>query len=239
MADNTKTLKMWQEAAAETKECLPLETLERMVDSPSRDAKAAAHLAGCAHCQTELAMLKSFEQSTPSADEGAAVAWIAAQLQRQQNAPVAQQKVARVPFWRTMFRVPYMAGAAALAAVLIFGFSLYHGNSDGPGKLNPGLGSGTFRSGSIHLVSPITEQNAAPAEFRWDAVEGASSYQVELKDVAGITLATAKSTTNVLPVTPEMKANMVSGKPLKWKVTALDAAGNQIANSSTEQFKVK
>lgn len=239
MADNTKTIKMWQEAAAETKECLPLETLERMMDTPSRDAKAAAHLAGCAHCQTELAMLKNFELSTPSADEGAAVAWIAAQLERQQNAPVAQQKVARVPFWRTMFRVPYMAGAAALAAVLIFGFSLYHGNSDGPGRINPGLGSGNFRSGSIHLVSPITEQSAPPAEFRWDAVQGASSYTVELKDVAGVTLATAKTTQNVLTLTPELKANMVSGKPLKWKVTALDASGNTVADSSGGSFKIK
>ena len=105
-------------------------------------------------------MLKSFEQSTPSADEGAAVAWIAAQLQRQQNAPMAQQKITPVPFWRTMFRIPYLAGAAAMAAVLIFGISLYHGNSDGPGKINPGLGNGNFRSGSIHLVSPIAEQNA-------------------------------------------------------------------------------
>ena len=239
MADNTKTAKMWQEAAAATKDCLPLETLERMVDNTSRDAKAAAHLAGCAHCQTELAMLKNFEQSTPSADEGAAVAWIAAQLERQQNAPVAQQKVASVPFWRTMFRVPYMAGAAALAAVLIVGISLYHGNSDGPGKLNPGIGSGQFRSGAIRLVSPIADQPSAPAEFHWDAVQGASSYQVELKDVAGITLATAKSSQNVLPVTPEMRANMTSGKPLKWKVTALDASGNEIANSSLEQFKVR
>jgi hypothetical protein len=239
MADNTKTLKMWQEAAAETKDCLPLETLEQMVDKTSRDAKAAAHLAGCAHCQTELAMLKSFEQSTPSADEGAAVAWIAAQLERQQNAPVAQQKAAAVPFWRTMFRIPYLAGAAALAAVLIFGFSLYHGNSDGPGRLNPGVGSGNFRSGSIHLVSPIADQKGAPAEFHWDAVQGASSYTVELKDVAGITLATAKSSQNVLQVTPEMKANMTADKPLKWKVTALDANGKEIANSNTEDFKVK
>ena len=39
MADNTKTLKMWQEAAAETKDCLPLETLEQMVDNTSRDGK--------------------------------------------------------------------------------------------------------------------------------------------------------------------------------------------------------
>jgi len=239
MADNTKTAKIWQEAAAATKECLPLEVLERMMENPSTDAKAAMHLSGCAHCQTELAMLKSFEQSTPSASEGAAVAWIAAQLERQQNAPVAQQKIARVPFWRTMFRVPYLAGAAALAAVLIFGISLYHGNSDGPGKINPGLGGGQFRSGAIHLVRPIAEQNNTPQEFRWDAVPGASSYSVEIKDVAGVTLASAKSTQNVLPVTPELKANMISGKPLKWKVTALDAAGNEIANSSLEQFKVK
>lgn len=239
MADNTNTAKIWQEAAAETKDCLPLETLEQMVDNSSRDAKAQAHLAGCAHCQTELAMLKSFEQSTPSADEGAAVAWIAAQLERQQNAPVAQQKVARVPFWRAMFRVPYMAGAAALAAVLIVGISLYHGDSDGPGRLNPGVGNSPFRSGAVHLVSPIADQPGAPAEFHWDAVQGASSYTVELKDVAGITLATAKSSQNVLPITPEMKANMISGKPLKWKVTALNAAGSEIANSSMEQFKVK
>ena len=239
MADNTNTAKIWQEAAAATKECLPLETLEQMADNTSRDAKATAHLAGCAHCQTELAMLKNFEQSTPSADEGAAVAWIAAQLERQQNAPAAQQKAARVPFWRMMFRVPYLAGAAALAAVLIVGISLYHGNSDGPGRINPGIGSGPFRSGAIHLASPIADQISAPTEFHWDAVQGASSYQVELKDVAGITLATAKSSQNVLQVTPEMKASMVSGKPLKWKVTAMDANGKEIANSSTEQFKVK
>jgi len=238
MADNTNTAKIWQEAAAETKDCLPLETLEQMMDNRSRDGKAQAHLAGCAHCQTELAMLKSFEQSTPSADEGAAVAWIAAQLERQQSAPAAQQKAARIPFWRTMFRVPYMAGAAALAAVLIVGISLYHGNSDGPSKINPGLGHGDFR-GAIHLVSPIADQTSAPTEFHWDAVQGASSYTVELKDVAGITLATAKSSQNVLQVTPEMKAVMISGKPLKWKVTALDANGKEIANSSMEQFKVK
>ena len=239
MADNTKTVKMWQEAASATAECLPLEVLEQMTENASADPKAASHLAECAHCQTELAMLKNFEQATPSADEGAAVAWIAAQLERRQSAPVAQQKIARVPFWRTMFRIPYLAGAAALAAVLVLGISLYHGNSDGPGKINPGLGSGQFRSGSIHLVSPISDQISAPQEFRWEAVQGASSYSVELKDVAGITLATAKSTQNVLPVTPNMKAVMISGKPLKWSVTALDANGKKIANSSTEQFKVR
>jgi hypothetical protein len=239
MADNTNTAKIWQEAAAETKDCLPLETLEQLMDNRSSDAKAQAHLAGCAHCQTELAMLKSFEQSTPSADEGAAVAWIAAQLERQQNVPVAQQKVARVPFWRAMFRVPVMAGAAALAAVLIFGISLYHGNSDGPGKINPGVGSGKFRTGAIHLLSPMGNLTERPEEFRWEPISGANSYTIELRDIAGVVLASAKSNQNVLAATPAMKAQMSSGKPLQWKVTALDGSGNEIANSSGGNFKIK
>ena len=240
MADKTNTVKMWQEAAAATKDCLPLEVLERMTKNVSADPKAAADLAACAHCQTELALLRNFEQSTPSADEGAAVAWIAAQLERRQNAPVAQQKIARVPFWRTMFRLPYLAGAAALVAVLVLGISLHNaGNSDSPSRINPGLGTGQFRSGAVHLVSPIGDQNSAPQEFRWDAIQGAAGYSVELKDVAGVTLAGANSAQNALQVTPEMKAVMVSGKPIKWKVTALDAAGKEIANSSAEQFKVR
>ncbi len=88
-------------------------------------------------------------------------------------------------------------------------------------------------------MSPIADQTSAPTEFHWDAVQGASSYTVELKDVAGITLATAKSSQNSLPITSDMKAVMISGKPLKWKVTAMDANGKEIANSSMEQFKVK
>jgi hypothetical protein len=240
MADYNKTQQMWQEAASATKDCLPLEVLERMTESSSADPKAAAHLAECPHCQTELSMLKSFEESTPSADEGAAVAWIAAQLERNQSAPVAKQNVVRMPFWRAMFRVPYLAGAAALAVVLVLGISLYHGSPEGPGRIGgSNYGQSTFRSGAIHLVSPAGDLTQAPAEFRWDAVPEASSYSVELKDVAGMTLASAKSKQNVLAVTPEMKANMSSGKPLSWKVTALDAAGNAVADSSGGSFKIK
>ena len=185
-------------------------------------------------------MLKSFEASTSvgrrrrggGVDRGP----VGAQTERSGG----QAERCPQPFWRTMFRVPYLAGAAALAAVLVLGISLYHGSPEGPGKIGGGTyGKSPFRSGAIHLVSPVGDLAQAPAEFRWDAVSGASSYPVELKDVAGMTLASAKSTQNVLPVTPEMKANMSSGKPLSWKVTALDAAGNAVADSSGESFKIK
>ena len=245
MADNKTNLKMWQAAASATEECLPLEVLERMTESSSADAKAAAHLAECAHCQTELSMLKSFEASVPSAEEGAAVAWIAAQLERKQvqqktvQQQMAQQKAARPSFWRTMFKMPYLAGAGALAAVLILAVSLFNGRNLNNPSLHGPTGPEIYRSDVVKLVAPIGEMAQAPAEFRWEAVKGAASYSIELTDVLGSVLMSEKSTQATLPLTLAMKAQMSPGKPLKWKVIALDATGKEIAHSNAENFKVK
>jgi hypothetical protein len=246
MADNTTNQKMWQSAVSSTADCLPLEVLEKMtetssaVDQKAADQKAAAHLTDCPNCQTELSLLKNFEASVPSADEGAAVAWIAAQLQRKQNAQVVKPAVARVSIWRAMFRVPYLAGVAALAVVLALGVSLHHsGNQENPAKIGGGSDNVSgFRAGAIHLKSPVGNLPQAPVEFRWEAFPGASSYSIELRDAIGTVLATKTTKENVIVVTPEMKANMASGKPLKWKITALDAAGNEIANSTGGDFKI-
>jgi hypothetical protein len=238
MADNN-TAKIWQEAASATKDCLPVEVLERLMEKASApaDAKAAAHLSSCAHCQTELAMLKSFETAEPSANEGAAVAWIAAMLQRQQGAPADQSSVPRVSFWRSMFRVPYLAGAAALALMLALGISLYNSDSGKGGLKGPDVG--TIYRGGIKLLSPTGDLTQAPGEFRWEAVPGAASYTVELTDVLGTPLASASSTQPVLEASPQMKAIMLAGKPIKWKVSARDSSGKVIATSNAGNFKIK
>ena len=238
MADNKTALKMWQEAASAGKDCLPLETLEKLAENAAADAKAAAHLKSCAHCQTELSMLKSFVAATPSADEGAAVGWIVAQLQRQQAAPARQSSLARIPFWRNFFRVPYLAGAAAMIAVLALGISLYNSGPDHTGPSQPGSNIGVYR-GNFKLLSPTGDLAQAPAEFRWEAVPGAASYKVELTDVIGQSLATATSTQPQLTATPEMKAAMHGGMPVNWKVTAYDASGKRIADSTGGSFKIK
>ena len=50
---------------------------------------AAAHLrdhvSGCARCQTELTLLKEFENAAPAPDEESAVRWISARLERLQE----------------------------------------------------------------------------------------------------------------------------------------------------------
>jgi hypothetical protein len=237
MADNNNAVKLWHHAASATEDCLPLETLEKLAENPAADAKAAAHLESCAHCQTELAMLKSFEEATPSADEGGAVAWIAAQLQRQQSAPARQSAAVRVPFWRTMFRVPYLAGAAAMVAVLALGISLYNSNSDSGGLKPPVIGE--HYRGGLKLLSPIGDVAQTPTEFRWEAATGAASYKLELTDVIGKSLASASSTQPQLAATPEMTAAMHAGMPVRWNVTAYDASGKMIAESSGGNFKIK
>jgi hypothetical protein len=240
MADtNNNSLKMWHDAAAASKECLPLETLEQFTEIARADAKAAAHLDSCAHCQTELSMLQSFESATPTADEGAAVAWIAAQLERQQSAPAKPVPVARVSFWKNLFRVPYLAGAAALAAVLVLGISLHNSNSsDHPAIGGQQVGTSVYRGG-LKLLGPTGELTQAPNEFRWEAYQGAASYKVELTDAVGTPLASATSTQPQLAVTPEMRVAMHARMPISWKVTALDATGNKIAESSGGSFKIK
>lgn len=226
MAGNTNNAKIWQEAVAATKDCPTLEVLERVMEQSSSDPKTAAHLAECPHCQSEIAMLRSFESSSPSENEGAAVAWIAAQLERNQKAPAARSSAKVVPFWRAMFRLPYMAAAAALAVAVTLGVSLYHSDNGRPPIHAPQYG--IYRSGEIKLTTP-SDLNQPPAQLTWEALPGASSYYVEVDDVTGDKIWESKSTTNSIKLDPDLKAKMVPGKPLKWSVTAVDTNGKEFA----------
>lgn len=226
MAGNTNNAKIWQEAVAATKDCPTLEVLERVMEKNSSDPKAAAHVSECPHCQSEIAMLRSFETSTPSENEGAAVAWIAAQLQRNQKAPAAQSSAKVIPFWRAMFRLPYMAAAAALVVAITLGVSLYHSDNGQPIIHVPQ--NGIYRGGDIKLTTP-SDLNQPPDQLTWEAVPGANSYSVEVDDVTGDKMWESKSTTNSINLDPGVKAKMVPGKPLKWIVTAVDANGKDLA----------
>ena len=226
MAGNTNNANIWQEAVAATKDCPTLEILERVMEESSSDPKAAAHVAECPHCQSEMAMLQSFESSIPSENEGAAVAWIAAQLERNQKAPAAQSSAKVIPFWRAMFRMPYMAAAAALVVAITLGVSLYHSDNGQPIIHVPQ--NGIYRGGDIKLNTP-SDLSQAPDQLTWEAVPGASGYSVEVDDVTGDKIWESKSTTNSINLDPGVKAKMVPGKPLKWTVTAVDANGKDLA----------
>jgi len=226
MAGNNNA-KIWQDAVAATKQCPTLEVLEKLMEESSSEPEAAAHVAGCAHCQAEMAMLKSFESAAPTENEGAAVAWIAAQLERNQKAPAAKATSTPVPFWRTLFRVPYMAAAAALVAAIALGVSLYHGEGGKPPLGVPNVG--VYRNIETIQLKTTGDLSQPPDQLTWAAVSGASSYVVEVDDVTGDKLWESRSAQNSITVDSQLKALLRPGKPLTWTVTALDATEKEIA----------
>lgn len=231
MAGDNNHARIWRDSVSSTKECPPLEVLEKAMEESSSDPQIAAHVAGCPHCQTEIAMLRSFETSAPSAEEGAAVAWIASQLQRSQQAPAARSSAIAVPFWRTLFRLPYLAAAAVLVVAITLGLSIYRSDHGQPPFVFHGAGT-TYR-GEIHL-NVMGELSQSPEQLTWEAVPGAASYSVEIDDVTGDKIWQSKSTQNSITPDPELKARMSPGKPLQWEVTAHDANGKELAKGKAK-----
>jgi hypothetical protein len=184
-------------------------------------------------------MLRKFEYSTPSEDEGAAVAWIAAQLERNQQTRSAQPaKATVVPFWRTLFRVPYMAAAAALIAAITIGISMYNSEDHKP-AIGGTLVGGNMRSGEIHITTPSGDLNQAPEQLSWEAWPGAASYTVSITgvDIDHTVVWSGETTQSSLTVNPELKSKMRPGKPLEWTVTAKDATGKDLATGKS-RFRV-
>ncbi len=232
MAGNTNNAKVWREAVSATKECPSIEVLEKVMEGSSLDPKTQSHVADCPHCQSEISMLRSFEYSMPSENEGAAVAWIAAQLERNQQARAAQpDKPAAVPFWRALFRLPYMAAAAALIVALTLGISLYVSDEGKPKFDGTNVGTDTMRSGEMRLTTPSGDLSQAPGQLSWEAWPGAASYRVKITgvDIDHTEVWSGQTAQSSISVTAEMKATMRPGKPLEWTVTALDATGKELA----------
>lgn len=236
MADKATNTQIWQDAVSAGKDCLSIEALES-VEVGSADPKAQ-HVASCPHCQTELAMLRSFEAAAPAEDEGAAAAWIAAKLQRaQQGRPVAQPK-GQLLSWRSFFKVPYMAAAAALIIAIAVGVSMYD-RGTGPGPINGNIGIGNFRTGSIRLISPAGNLTQVPEQFQWEAFDGAANYTVEIMEVDNHVAWSGQTSQTSLAAVSEVKAlASIPHKPLLWKVTARDASGRVLAESSAQRFQV-
>jgi hypothetical protein len=237
MAGNDENSKIWQDAVSATKDCPGVEVLEKVMEGAPADPKAQQHVVTCPHCQSEIALLKTFLSAEPAEGEGAAVAWIAAQLAKNQQPAQIQKSAPVIPFWRSMFRLPYMAAAAALFIALGLGISFFITQESGKQNISHDIGITPYRDTSIHLTGEFTQ---APEQLSWDAVQGASSYVVEVTeaDLDHTLVWKGQSNENSITVTPELKAKMKPGKPLDWKVTALDASGKELARGEG-RFRVK
>jgi hypothetical protein len=240
MADDKHIRDVWRTAVSSTEGCLSVQQLERMAAGTTPgEREGVDHLNHCPHCQAELAMLKSFESAIPAKNEGAAVAWIAAQLNKNPERPYLSLSGRLSMFMKNFVKTPHLVAGMAVALIAIFSVSLYIFERPQAPKLVAGnYSSEIMRSGAIRLVEPAGDLTEKPASFKWEPFAGAKSYSLELKDVNSDTLWTGNADTNFIAVGSQIKAVIPVGRQLVWKVTALDVSGKTLADSSQGHFRV-
>ena len=236
---NAKQEREWLRGAlTPTNDCLSLADMEVFAGSEAPSSAAQAHLEKCPHCQTELALLRTFQEAAPVAGEGAAAAWIAAQLERAQK---SMGSADRRPVRSRWFAWPrlVLVSAAALAVVAVVVTLGIQWRSQREPELRAGVigSNATYRSSSIHALAPAGDTDAAVTAFRWEAVQGATQYKVTVMEVDHAIIWSGTTQQPTLGLSREVRRIMRPGKSLLWQVVALDGAGRALGESDVIQFR--
>jgi len=230
--------RLFKAALGPTAQCLSPELLAAKASHPD----VQRHLDSCAHCRTELAMLREFEMAEPRADELASVEWIESELARRAVAAPATPVSAweRIRAWAGKLRLPQRRGPLSIAFASLFlviaaGWYLRH--DGGPQRL-PAPGNEVLRSGRAVGISPLGQVDRPPSEFRWEAVPGAATYQVRLMEVDGTVIWSGDSSGTNIGLGPQIRGRLTPGRAFQWSVLARNAAGEQIASSDLQRFDI-
>ena len=233
-----------KQALGPTPECPAIKALGQFADEaleqPARFAMES-HISACAHCQSELALLREFVEPTPAPSEKPAVDWIAARLKQRASEMFEDTPAAKLPWWKTVFQGFSLSRAAFVlgALFLVAGTTLYLRHNSAP-AVNPGIDTGpeTLRSNSVVLIAPIGDQQRPPADLRWQPAPGAARYEVHVMEVDRTDLWSAQTRDTRVELSDAVKAKMAPAKSLLWTVTAFDASSKRIATSSEEKFRL-
>jgi hypothetical protein len=237
--DNNQLRNMIHTAVAGGPVCLTPAQLDECLKHP--ESQLFSHVRSCPRCSTELALLGSFEESVPLPQEGAAVSWIAAQLQRN---PAYKGKAAHPAHGpekaksRLIALLPRWASAFALLAVAAVGLIFYQAQRHEPGVQGPLADSDSYRSGRLEIVAPVGDIAQLPSAIRWEPVANASKYAVTLMEVDNKVLWSGTSFDNFMTITPELAHKLENRKPILLEVEAQDSSGKVLARSSPMRFRL-
>ncbi|MDA1313095.1 MAG: hypothetical protein O2968_07155 [Acidobacteria bacterium] len=241
-----------REASGPTPDCLSDDELMAAFESENGAGdRITQHMAECAHCQAEVALMRDFHEAEAGADEQGHVAWIAEQLKAsfvesetvERNAPAHPRREvkSRGSFLRDFFGTnPFAttAWAGASAALLVAG-GLWIQDAT-RSTLAPGVidGPQVFRTTSIEGLSPRGDLTAPPESFEWNAVDGATAYKIEAMEVDRSIVWALQTESAAVAAPAQLRAIAVPGKTLLWRVSAVNSAGQTVAISEVERFRV-
>jgi hypothetical protein len=229
---------------ATTSECLAPEQLEALLDG----RQSNPHLASCPRCQAELAMLKSFESGTPLPDEGAAVAWISSHLDRQLEAiknPSRGRTHAATNAqgsWlaRTFGLKPlqWALPATAVLAAAIVGIVLLRPPKEPELQANAGGQSTIYRSQEVQVVGPTGDISKLPKQLEWRAFPSARNYRVVVMEVDKSEIWSTETKEVSVEIPSSVRVKMLPGKPILWRVAALDSGGRVLGTSQIQRITI-
>jgi len=209
-----------KEVFGKNPECPPVEVLAMGGGAVER------HLAACAYCRNELALMNVFEAAEASAEESPSVAWIADRL----HSPIPAPPTPRRRAWAWMPRwIPVVFAACLLVAVYV---AVRPHTAVAP----PPAGGDVWR-GSFRAISPAGDVAAAPREFTWSAMPQIRTYRVALMEVDPHEIWSARTNETHIAVPPDVLAQMTPGRTFLWQVSA-EGAPDGLAETSLQEFHI-
>lgn len=230
-------------ALSRTRQCLPVEILAAIAEEPvdaGTNLQAREHLSGCAHCQSELALFREFQEAEARSGEIESVAWVQSELRRRsaevagigaESAREPESLWARVTarrHWRTLSLV-----AASLLVAVTAGLYLRSG-ADRDRRGEPVI----YRSRKLSAVAPMGEISEAPADFQWQPAPGAAKYQLRLMEVDRTLIWSAEVANTSISIPLAVHERMTPGRAFLWEVIARNGAGEKIAESNLQNFHI-
>lgn len=224
-------------------DCPPIEQLQSLLDSSADAPPALAHhVEFCAYCRAELSLLRRFQSEDLDESEKQPVRLVTERLAARagQIIPGRPTPAAREPWWKSLWSTPWPSAAAlAMAGVLIvLAVSLQWRHSQ-PALHSPaGSDQEVLRSNLLSILSPAGDLRQVPQEVRWQVASGAVKYEVRLLEVDGSELWRAATAENHIILPSSVRLRIVPAKTLLCQVTALNASGHVVAESSMVRFRL-
>lgn len=242
---NKRTLDrdLLREILGPTEGCPPLEKLELALrEAEGLPSELEQHLKTCGYCQTELHLLRGFQEGGPNKDSEETRKVV--ELLRGRSKEIFQQRSsaeAREPWWRLRIQwlVPAALGMAALL-VVVGGVSQYRRAVTRP-ALNGSFQTENevLRTSSFVVVKPAGDLVERPEEVRWELVQGATKYDVRLLEVDGAEVWKAETTADHIEIPQIVRDKIVPAKTLFCEVVALEPSGRKIGETGLVRFRLQ